>query len=296
MTTRNKTPFKSARALLAGRVAVIATKHRKEQAIAPLLESTFGVKTRVPSDFDTDSFGTFTREIKRPADQLTTARLKADAALKLTGETLAIASEGSFGPHPQLPVIACDRELVLLIDQQQQFEIVGEAVSTETNYRSQIIQSVEEALIFAQSVGFPDHGVVVMSASSHGPMQVIAKGITMAADLVEAVALALERSPAKEAHIETDMRALYNPTRMRVIASATQDLIQTIGQLCPACGCPGFSIVQRQPGLPCGLCGAPTELTRSVLYRCQRCQFQQDSQPPAALQFADPAYCPHCNP
>ncbi len=274
--------------------------HHKEQAIAPLLSAALGVKTRVPEHFDTDALGTFTRDVDRPADQLTTARLKAEAALDLTGETLAIASEGSFGPHPQIPFAACDREQVLLCDRTHSLEIVGEHISTETNYRSQTIHSFAEALTFAEAVGFPEHGIVVMPVvmpvADRNPKEALAKGITTVAALKEAVARALSLSAERKAHIETDMRALYNPTRMKAIAQATQDLIQKIQQPCPQCHFPGFSIVQHRPGLPCQLCGAPTLLTLSVLYRCQHCQCQQSQSFPDAIRFADPMHCFYCNP
>ncbi|MEB3336169.1 MAG: DUF6671 family protein, partial [Leptolyngbyaceae bacterium] len=114
--------------LFADRVAVIATMHHKETVIAPILEQELGVKAIVPQNFDTDALGTFTREIERPADQVSTARLKAEQALDLTGETLAIASEGSFGPHPQMPFVACNREIVLLLDRLNELEIVGQVL------------------------------------------------------------------------------------------------------------------------------------------------------------------------
>lgn len=280
----------------ANRAAVIATMHHKEQVIAPLVESALGVKTIVPSHFNTDSFGTFTRETERPADQLTTARLKAEAALKLTGETLAIASEGSFGPHPQIPFVACNRELVVLYDKEHQLEVVGEILSTQTNYQSQIVQSPQAALTFAQSAGFPEHGMTVMRATHPTPKDAFAKGITTETDLLQAVTAVLDQSPERQAHIETDMRALYNPTRMAAIAQATQNLIKTLAQQCPDCNYPGFSMVQRRPGLPCSLCKAPTLLTLSVLYRCQHCQFQQGKKFPDSLHFADPARYFYCNP
>ena len=279
-----------------GRVAVIATMHRKEQAIAPLLEAALDLKTLVPQDFDTNAFGTFTRDVDRPADQLSTARIKAEAALDLTGEALAIASEGSFGPHPNIPLLPCDRELVLLLDRQHNLEIVGQVLSTETNYRSQSIRSFEEALTFAQTIGFPEHGLVVMPAASGQSTAKIAKGITTESALQDAVETTLEQSPNGNIHIETDMRALYNPTRMSAIAEATQTLLETIERRCPQCDCPGFSEVQRFPGLPCSLCKTPTLLTLSLLYECQRCQFQHKELFPDGEQAADPALCPYCNP
>ncbi|NJO76772.1 MAG: hypothetical protein HC833_25390 [Leptolyngbyaceae cyanobacterium RM1_406_9] len=106
--------------------------HRKEQAIAPILEQHLGVQVIVPEGFNTDEFGTFTRDIERSGDQRNAARLKAERAMALTGLTLAIASEGSFGPHPAMPFVACDQEIVLLSDRTHHLEIVGQAISTET--------------------------------------------------------------------------------------------------------------------------------------------------------------------
>ncbi|WP_035994695.1 DUF6671 family protein [Leptolyngbya sp. KIOST-1] len=277
--------------LFAGRVAVLATMHRKEQAIAPRLETHLGVRVSVPSGFNTDAFGTFTNDIQRPADQLNTARLKAEAALRHTGETLAIASEGSFGPHPQIPFVPCDRELVLLCDREHQLEIVGEALTTTTNYRHQTVRSPAEALTFAEAVSFPSHGLVVKTEPAG---IIVAKGITSVAELVAAVEQALDQSPT--AHLETDMRALYNPTRMQAIAQATDDLLRAIAQTCPTCHYPGFAVVKRFPGRPCGLCGTPTLLTLSVLYQCQHCQLQQTAPAPDAPLTADPSQCPYCNP
>ena len=48
-----------------GRRAALGTKHRKEAVIAPLVRDGLGVEAVVPPDFDSDRFGTFTREIPR---------------------------------------------------------------------------------------------------------------------------------------------------------------------------------------------------------------------------------------
>lgn len=277
-----------------GRIAVIATMHQKERAIAPLLESALDLKAVVPSDFDTDAFGTFTREVKRPSDQMTTARLKADAALQLTNETLAIASEGSFGPHPQMPFVACDREVVLLRDRHHNLEIVGQVISTDTNYSQQRVTSLDEAIKFAQKIGFPSHGVVAMSEAHPTPSSQVFKGITDDAQLREAVTWLLQK--IGEAHLETDMRAMHNPTRINVIAQATHDLIAQINQCCPECGFPGFAPVAHKPGLPCAWCGSPTGLTLATTYHCQTCDFSHDIQFPDGRQQADPAHCFFCNP
>jgi hypothetical protein len=302
MTTHCLPHLKS---LFQHRTLVIATMHQKEQAIAPLLQQAFDLVPMVPTDFDTDQFGTFTREIKRVSDAVATARLKAEQALLQTGESLAIASEGSFGPHPGLPFIPCNREIVLLLDQKHQLEIIGQAFSTETNYAHQVVKTKEEALTFAAKVRFPSHGLVAIAnpkaAQSAGQnnelnlaSQQIIKGITIEEQLQEVLTWAFEQ--AEVVHLETDMRALYNPQRMKVIAQATENLIQVIHQVCPQCGCPGFQVVERRRGLPCELCGAPTALLYAEMYRCKRCNHQVEKRFPNGQEFADPGQCEYCNP
>lgn len=278
------------------RPAVLATKHRKEQVIAPILQQAFGMEILVPPDLDTDLFGTFTRDVERPGDQHQTARLKAERAMELTGLEVAIASEGSFGPHPLFPYIPCNREIVLLIDSVHQLELVGEELSTQTNYRHQVVTSVEEAEIFAEAVGFPEHGLVVLPDPASGETGPIVKGILTSDQWIEAVVEGLKRSPKGTIQVETDMRAMYNPTRMKVIEQATLNLVQKMTHGCPQCGYPGFDIVRQQRGLPCSLCHLPTALTLSVIYGCQRCGYEEEVRYPNGVETADPAQCASCNP
>ena len=79
-----------------GRTLLIATMHGKEEVIAPLLERELGVRCVTPRGYDTDRFGSFSGEVKRPDTALNTARAKALGALAQEGGTLAVASEGSF--------------------------------------------------------------------------------------------------------------------------------------------------------------------------------------------------------
>ncbi len=276
----------------AERVGVIATMHHKEKVIAPLLEQKLGVKTIVPTNFNTDVFGTFTREIKRQGTQIEAARLKTEKALLITNETLAFASEGTFGPHPVLSYLPCNREIVLLLDKANNIEVIGQELSTETNYNHQIIKTLEDAFSFASKVGFPEHGLTVKLDTS---AQEIIKGITTEKDLVEAVESALEKSP-NSVQLETDMRAMYNPTRMKNIAKATRDLIKKLQQLCPNCDYPGFDIAEYKKGLPCAICNLPTSLTLAEIYQCKNCKFRQEVLFPKSVEKADPAQCLYCNP
>lgn len=270
--------------------------HQKERVIAPLLEQELGIKVVVPQNFDTDAFGTFTREIPRPADQFKAARLKAEKALSVTCESLALASEGTFGPHPLIPYLPCNQEIVVLLDKVHDLEIFGQEFSTETNYSHQCVTTVEQAYDFALKVGFPEHGLVVMSDSSTTNQSEIIKGITTEEQLLESVKRLLTQSINCSVHVETDMRALYNPTRMKNIEKATWDLLKKLNQLCPNCSWPGFEVVSRKEGLPCALCNLPTQLTHSVIYECKKCEFNQEVLFPNGLEKADPSQCMYCNP
>jgi hypothetical protein len=275
------------------RLVVIATMHRKELAIAPILQTSLGVRVTVPQDFNSDLFGTFTRDIDRPANQVETAKLKAEKALELVDADLAIASEGSFFPHPMLG-IPYNREIVLLLDKKHDLTVYGEFLSADTNFRHREISSYEQAYDFALKVGFPDHAIVLMQDAKTSAKQAIYKGITSEALLKESVDKLLRKS--SQIHIETDMRSLYNPTRMSNIAKATEDLVRKLQQLCPNCNFVNFDVVKKLKGLPCELCRLPTQVTRANVYRCDRCQFQQEVLFPDEAQTADPMYCSYCNP
>lgn len=282
--------------LFSNRVGVLATMHGKERAIAPILSRELGINVIVQENFDTDRFGTFTRDIKRMGSQVEAARFKALAALEATGEAIALASEGTFGPHPFVPGLSLNREIVIFIDRKHDIEIIGQEASIETNFNSKTVKNIDEAFEFAKLVGFPEHGlVVVVNKPSENQAQII-KGIATEEQLCEAVNLGLSQSRDGSVQIETDMRAHYNPTRMKNIEKATLDLIRKLNQLCLQCSWPGFDVVDRKIGLPCGVCGFPTEMTLAVIYQCKKCGFSQEKLFPDGIETADPARCSYCNP
>jgi sulfur carrier protein ThiS len=282
--------------LFTNRNAVLATMHQKEQVIAPILEQELGIKVIVPVDFNTDIFGTFSREIKRAGNQIEAARFKAEKALEITGEKIAIASEGSFAPHPHLPYISSNKEIVIFVDQELDLEIIGEEFSIETNHNHQVVENLESAFDFAKQVGFPQHALIVMLNENPKDSSEVFKGINTEEKLLEAINLTLKKSPTGRIHIETDMRAMYNPTRMKNIEKATQNLISKIKSCCPKCSQPGFEITQRIQGLPCAMCSAPTLLTKAVIYQCKKCGFKEERLFPDGIELADPAQCMYCNP
>ncbi|MTJ49742.1 DUF6671 family protein [Dolichospermum sp. UHCC 0259] len=277
------------------RVAILATMHNKEKVISPLLKEHLGINVIVPEGLNTDVFGTFTREIQRPDTQVITARLKAQKALEMYEEKIVIASEGSFTPHPLIPYIYANREIIIFLDQENNLEIIGEIFSMETNFNHQTISCLEEAEEFAQKIGFPEHSLIISFDNvSLGKTEFI-KGINSKENLINSVEIAIKSTNGKF-NIETDMRAMYNPTRMKNIALATQDLINKINSLCPQCHTPGFIINQKIPGLPCELCHQPTSLIKAVIFQCQKCNFSQQQLFPNNQEFADPSLCEYCNP
>ena len=95
-----------------GRNIVLATKHGKENVMAPLLEKELGLNCFLATDLDTDLLGTFSGEVERKKNSLETARDKCLLAMELTNAELAISNEGSFGAHPQLFFLPADEEII----------------------------------------------------------------------------------------------------------------------------------------------------------------------------------------
>lgn len=270
---------------------VIATMHKKEQVIRSIVERTLNVTVIVPERLNTDQFGTFTGEIARENDPLTTAKIKCEEALRQTGMDLAIASEGSLGPHPMIPFVAADTELVVLMDKKNNFFLHAVEISTETNFKKLDFESYAELEEFARNAFFPSHGLILKAS---GKNDILEKGIRDWNSLRE------HYDRLKENHekltVETDMRAMHNPTRMKVIEKATLRLMEKIASTCPSCLMPGFSATEQIPGLPCELCRMPTRSPKAVMFQCQHCSHRLEKEYPNGKLTEDPLYCNFCNP
>lgn len=274
------------------RKLVIATMHGKEKVIAPLLEKALDVTCIVPEILNTDLLGTFTGEKEREDDPLTTVRKKCLLAMEATGCDLGIANEGSFGPHPSLYFIGADDELVLFIDKKNNLEIIARELSTETNFSYKEISHEQELLDFASQVSFPSHGLILRKSREESTG--IVKGITDRSILLDTYRAMASAYPV--VYVETDMRAMFNPTRMSVIETATKKLIEKIQSTCPQCQIPGFSITDAKNGLRCDLCGSPTRSVLAYIYQCTHCGFSEEKMYPHNKQTEDPMYCDRCNP
>ena len=274
------------------RKLLIATKHEKEKVIAPLLEKALGVHCYIAKDFDSDLLGTFTGEVERKDDPITTARNKCLMAMSISDCDMAIASEGSFGAHPSLFFAHANEEIVLFIDKKNNLEIVAKELSLDTNFNGSEIENELQLKDFADRVNFPSHGLILRK--SKDSFTEIEKGITNWEDLKIIFHKFIQQFDV--AYVETDMRAMYNPTRMKVIEKATKKLIEKIQSCCPECNTPGFGITLANQGLPCNLCSSPTRSTLSYSYTCEKCSFTKEKKYPHHKLTEDPMYCDFCNP
>ena len=280
------------RSVYAGERAALLTQHGKGRVLVPVLEQALGCRVERVTGYDTDLLGTFTRDVPRAGTQLEAARKKATVGMELSGLLLGIASEGSFGPNPSVPMFPWNIELIVWRDAGRNLEVVGMGQGA-SNFSHMLAGEWAAAQAFARGAQFPGHHLVVRPDGGHGPS--IRKGIASWPDLERAFSRALARSASGKVLIETDMRASANPTRMEVIALAAKDLARKLSSLCPACGTPGFCRIARVPGLPCSACGTPTSEARAETFGCPGCPFQ-DTRELADAASARPAVCGYCNP
>ena len=276
--------------LFENRSVVIATKHGKEQVISPLLSREMGLVPRLATDFDSDKFGTFTGEIERELDPLQTAIEKCKSAMNQSGCDLGVASEGSFGNHPSIWFAKANDELVVLVDEKNDIILHGRNLTTNTNFDGKAVSSGVDAEEFAMSVGFPSHRLIARVCKDG---EVIAKGISSSKMLNSIVQ---EHCKGQGVYLETDMRAMNNPTRMKSIQAATENLIANILSICPCCGWPGFIVTQSNRGLPCELCSYPTRSILNHVKECSRCSHSEVLKFPNGKNKEDPMYCDSCNP
>ena len=280
------------RQLFAGRNLMVATMHGKESVMDPLFKQTLGVNVVTATGLNTDCFGTFSGEIARMVSPLEAARRKCEAARALTGASLVVASEGSFGAHPVMGFLAANEELWLLKDYQHDLEIKARVLSTKTNFSGQSFSEWKDVVSFALKVGFPSHALMVRASNTD--MENIHKGISDWMQLERS--FQYFRSHHKSAYVETDMRAHLNPTRMTVIRQAALELLNALLKTCPACEKPGFEVKDKIRGLPCGLCASPTNSIKSYHHFCQHCGYGEEAELPDGKTYEDPMFCDVCNP
>lgn len=181
---------------------------------------------------------------------------------------------------------------MMLKDYHNNLEIVVREISTDTNFYGEIIVNQETLEAFAQKVQFPSHAIILKPAEKN--FSKVVKNIQNWNELHQHFNSMMAEFGT--AYAETDMRAMYNPTRMKVIQTTAQKLIAKIKSTCPVCNCPGFDVSEIKPGLPCSNCLLPTRSTLSHIYQCKNCNYIEEKKFPRNIHYEDPMYCDNCNP
>jgi len=281
-----------------GETLCLASQHQKERALERPFRAGLGVTMAVTGTLDTNAFGSFSGEQPRREDALRTCLQKANAGLALSGERLGLASEGSFGPHPGLPLLPIGIECLTFVDSQTSLVIQESRISASTNFSKIDVQPGDALDTWLRQVGFPGHGLLVRPgrALGLGPGPVQSMGIQTPEDLEAAIRAATARSADGWVRLETDMRAHMNPTRMAAIRQLGFQLVRRLRSHCNACGAPGWGLIEQRPGLPCAWCGKPTRRIAEEIHGCGACDHQLVRPRADGLTRADPGHCDHCNP
>lgn len=275
-----------------GRELAIVTKHQKEKAIIPEFKVNFNLNYRVVEGVDTDLLGTFTGEVERVLSPVESAKKKCALAAELNDCDLIIANEGSFGPHPSAFFLPADYEIIHFMDVKNNWHLTEYLLSTDTNFAAKEINSVRGLKEFATEAGFPEHKLILR------PKKDESEGIVKDLQNEEEIIQAFEglHETFGSVYVETDMRAMNNPKRMKVIESLTRKLVKRLLTACPRCSNPGFGFKEIIVGLPCEACGNPTKKPMAEKHFCSFCKFEESYDIQGGQAFADPATCDFCNP
>ena len=275
-----------------GRQVVLLTKHGKQDLLKNTLESDLGCSLVHTDAYDTDQLGTFTRDVDRAGSQLEAARRKAKMGMSLTGVSLGIASEGSFGPDPYTGFLTWNTEILLWIDDDLGIEITGIANGPAQSIHREV-KTFKELLNLASEAKFPEHHLVLRP--EHGDHPKIYKNISDEHSLINAFHSAKKLSSNGLVYVENDLRAFCNPTRQAIIKNAAMDLVQKLSSTCPNCSAPGYWRTKRISGLRCSFCNQKTRRPVAEIWQCQTCPYENQKNLNTE-KFADPSQCDFCNP
>lgn len=275
-----------------GQKIALLTQHGKETVLKPALDSALGCDVQHITGFDTDLLGTFTRDIDRAGTQTNALRNKARKGMELSGLSIGVASEGSFGPDPFTGMLTWNIEQVILIDEERGLEVTGTAQMV-ARCGETLAETWEQATTFALANGFPSHQMVIRSQKKN--VCTFYKGIYDWTTLETRFKEAQKACADGKVWMESDLRAFANPTRMENIRRATVDLVKRLKSECPTCSMPGFWRAQNLPGLSCRACGAPTHLPRGEVWKCVWCAHSDTTFKPST-ESAEPKHCQVCNP
>jgi hypothetical protein len=214
---------------LEGPPLLIATMHGKEAVLAPRL-ATLGFRVLLPVGYDTDTLGTFSGDVRRPGTAFEAALEKARRACAATGVSRAVSSEGSYRPSSSAFEGAVNAELLAFVDQEAGIELVEHVTNVPTRFAMGRVPPdlrAPQVAALLERIGWPAVRAIVVAGDPGAgvPAWPVYKGIGTEADLAEALSVCASLSDDGLAHLETDLRAHMNPTRMAVIAQLADRLV-----------------------------------------------------------------------
>jgi hypothetical protein len=274
----------------AGARAVLATKHHKAPLIAPPLAAIAQLIVE-PVEVDTDILGTFTGEVPRLAGSRETALAKARLGMRAAKAPIGLASEGTITPDPSAPLLALDHELVLLLDDDRDLVIIGQATSDALRVLRRVIAPGDDLEAVLQAADAPPHHLIVRPRAP-GRFG-ITKAIADLEALARAVACASKLDPEGLVVVETDLRAHLCPSRQPTIQRAAEDLALRLATRCPHCQGPGYGVRRALGGLPCEGCGTEVAIPAAEELGCPGCGHTELRTSPRIT--ADRALCPVCS-
>lgn len=215
-----------------GLPVLIATMHGKESVLAQPLAA-LGFRVLLPLGYDTDTLGTFSGDIRRMGTAFDAAIEKARRACQITGISRAISSEGSYRPCQTLFPGARNAELLAFVDLEKKKEFIEYRTDLPTKFVSGRVRPVitdPETCKLLFAMGWPEvRAMVVPRDPGLGiDPRFVYKGISDTESLHRAFLACAEHSEDGLVHLETDLRAHMNPTRMQSVALVTQLLVDRL--------------------------------------------------------------------
>ncbi len=266
----------------------LVSKHQKDLAIFPILHQNNILETLV-IEADTDGLGTFSGEIPRNLTVTETLEEKCKLGFSNSYHSLFIATEGSFGPHPLFPWVPQHQESFILLDRASSSKFYFHYSSQHTNFQVESIETEQQLVEFCHRIKFPSHGIILKKT--------VDEEVEIFKDIFDWKTLvSVYRTLGNNVMVESDMRAMNNPTRMANIRIGFSNFLKHLQSECPKCHYPGFSQRKVERGLPCEWCNSPTESILCSILVCDFCQHEVVNRNPNGKIKEDPMYCSNCNP
>ncbi len=276
----------------AGQTVYFGTRHGKARAVQGGLKA-LGIRC-VTARIDTDAFGTFSGSVPRVASIRETLQAKVQKVFEQVPQArFALASEGSFGPHP-LVGIPSDHEAMLWSERDQPGEIFVDHLSTQVHHFELVVEPGGDALAEIQKTRFPSHALTIRVEGEALPLNTVIRSRHRLEEALRRISKL--PGPPRRLYIGADLRAHFNPTRMEVIRELGVKLVERISSLCTICETPGFWPERAGAGVPCPDCGTPTRIPAGHTWGCRHCGHEEHRADPLAPGKVHAGICQNCNP